>query len=120
MNQLSVEAIKKFNVNELKSELPKRCLAVQGKEEELFKRLTDSIQEDNSDKQVSISLIKDIFMNMFEEQNKNNTGNNEETRRKCYVINDKISSINQRLDKLTLDIHNNLTIINKVRSKKMI
>ena len=33
------------------------------------------------------------------------------------IINDKISSINQRLDKLKLDINNNLTIINKVRSK---
>ena len=28
-----------------------------------------------------------------------------------------ISSINQRLDKLTLDINNNLTIKNEVRSK---
>ena len=33
------------------------------------------------------------------------------------IINDKISSINQRLDKLTLDINNNLTIINEVRGK---
>ena len=33
------------------------------------------------------------------------------------LINDKISSINQRLDKLTLDINNNLRIINQVRNK---
>ena len=33
------------------------------------------------------------------------------------IINDKISSINQRLDKLTLDINNNLTTKNEVRSK---
>ena len=33
------------------------------------------------------------------------------------IINDKISSINQRLDKLTLDINNNLTIINELRGK---
>ena len=31
------------------------------------------------------------------------------------IINDKISSINQRLDELKLDINNNLTIINEVR-----
>ena len=43
MNQLSVEAIKNFNVNELQSELAKRGLAVQGKKEELFKRLTDAM-----------------------------------------------------------------------------
>ena len=35
----------------------------------------------------------------------------------ALIINDKISSINKRLDKLTLDINNNLTIKNEVRSK---
>ena len=33
------------------------------------------------------------------------------------IIHDKISSINQRLDKLTLDTNNNLTTINEGRSK---
>ena len=33
------------------------------------------------------------------------------------IIHDKISSINKRLDKLTLDTNNNLTTINEVRSK---
>ena len=61
MNQLPTEAIKKFNVNELKSELAKQGLAVQGKKEELFKRLTDAIQDDNSNKQLSTSLIKEFF-----------------------------------------------------------
>ena len=70
MNQLLVESIKKFNVNELKWKLAKRGLAVQEKEEQLFKRLTDGMQEDNSDKQLTITLIKAIFLNIFEEQNK--------------------------------------------------
>ena len=69
MNQLSVEMIKKINANELKSELMKRGLAVQGEKEELFKRLNDAIQEDNSDMHLSISLIKEIFLKMFQEQN---------------------------------------------------
>ena len=86
MSQLTVEAINKFNVNELKSELAKRGLAVQGKKEELFKRLTDAIQEANSDKQLSISLIKEIFLNMFQEQNQK-TVDAQETQRKCYVNN---------------------------------
>ena len=118
MNKLSVEAVKKFNVNELKSEIAKKSLAVQGKKEELFKRLTDAIQEDNSDKQLSISLIKEIFLNMFQEQNQKTLEilkKHEEN--VMSIINDKISSINQRLDKLTLDINNNLTIINEVRNK---
>ena len=63
-----MEAIKKINANELKSELVKRGLVVQG-EKELFKRLNDGIQEDNSDMHLSISLIKEIFWKMFQEQN---------------------------------------------------
>ena len=69
MNQLSVEAIKKFHAVELKSELAKQSLTVQGKKEELFKRLPDAIQEDNSEVQPSISSIKEIFLDMFQEQN---------------------------------------------------
>ena len=68
MNQPSVEAIKKFNLNELKSEFAKRGVAIHGKKEELFRRLNDAIQEDNSDKQLSISFIKEIFVSMFQEQ----------------------------------------------------
>ena len=86
MNKLSVEAVKKFNVNELKSEIAKKSLALQGKKEELFKRLTDAIQEDNSDKQLSISLIKETFLNVSRTRSKN-TINTEETRRKYYVNN---------------------------------
>ena len=117
MNQLSVEAIKKFNVNELKSELAKRGLAVQEKKGELFKRLTDAIQEVTVTS-LSISLIKEIFLNMFEEQNKKTLEIlKKHEQNVTSIINDKISNINQRLDKLTLDINNNLTTINKVRSK---
>ena len=36
------------------------------------------------------------------------------------IINDKVFSVNQRLEKLTLDINNKLPIINKVGSKNMI
>ena len=106
MNQPSVEAIKKFNLNELKSEFAKSGVAIQGKKEELFRRFNDAIQEDNSDKQLSISFIKEIFLSMFQEQNQKTLeilkkhGENVTS-----IVNDKIPSINQRLDKLTLDIN---------------
>ena len=67
---------------------------------------------------LSISLIKEIFLNMFEEQNKKTLEIlKKHEQNVTSIINDKISNINQRLDKLTLDINNNLTTINKVRSK---
>ena len=56
MNQLSMEPIKNFNVNELKSGLMKQGLAVPGKKEELFKRLTYAVQENIGDKQLSVNL----------------------------------------------------------------
>ena len=57
-------------------------------------------------------------MNMFEEKNKKTL----EVLKKhqenvTSIINEKISSINQRLDKLILNINNNLTVISEVRSK---
>ena len=117
MNEVSMEVIKKFNINELKSELTKRGLEEQGKKEVLSKRLITAIQEDN-DKQLSISLVKEICLNMFEEQNKKTVemlkAHEENV---TLIIDNKLSSINQRLDKLAFDINNNLTLINEIRSK---
>ena len=52
---------------------------------------------------------------MFEEEKEKNLKKHEEN--VTSVINGKISNINQRLGKLTLDINNNLIIMNEVRSK---
>ena len=117
MNELSMEVIKKFNINELKSELTKRWLEVQGKKEVLSKRLVTAIQEEN-DKQLSISRVKEIFLNVFEEQNKKMVemlkAHEENV---TSIINNKLSSTNQSLGKLAFDINNNLTLINEIRSK---
>ena len=117
MNELSMEVIKKFNINELKSELKKRGLEVQGKKEVLSKRWITAIQEDN-DKQLSIRLVKEIFLNMFEEQNKQMVEMlKAQEENVTSLIDNKLSSINQRLDKLAFDINNNLPLINEIRSK---
>lgn len=49
MSELTVAAIKKLKVAELKAELTKRGLAVKGKKDELAKRLIEAIEEDNQD-----------------------------------------------------------------------
>ena len=41
MSDITVDAIMKLNMTELKSELSKRGLSVNGKKEELSKRLTE-------------------------------------------------------------------------------
>lgn len=57
MIQISKEAIKEFNANELKSELAKQGLTGKGKKEVLVKCQT--IQEE-SDKSLSESLVKGL------------------------------------------------------------
>lgn len=57
MIQISKEAIKEFNANELKSELAKQGLTGKGKKEVLVKCQT--IQEE-SDKPLSESLVKGL------------------------------------------------------------
>ena len=55
---------------------------------------------------------------MFEEQNKKTLeGLKKHKENVLSIINEKISSINQRLDKLILNINNSLTVISEVRSK---
>ena len=93
-------------------------MTVPGKREELFKRLIDAIQEDNRGKQLSISFAKEFFLTMFTEQNVKTLEILKKHKENFIsIITDKVSSINQRLNKLTLDINSNLTITNNIRSK---
>ena len=43
MSEITVDAVKKFHVAELKSELSQRGLSVNGKKEGLLKRLTEAV-----------------------------------------------------------------------------
>ena len=43
MSEITVDAVKKLNMAELKSELSKHGLSVNGKQEKLLKRLTEAI-----------------------------------------------------------------------------
>ena len=61
---------KKIKCQWIKIRTHKTSFGSTGKKEKVLKRLTDAMQEDNSDKQSSISLIKEIFLNMLEEQKK--------------------------------------------------
>ena len=49
MSEIKVDALKKLNMAELKSELSKRGLSVNGEKEELLKRLTEEIREIHSE-----------------------------------------------------------------------
>ena len=85
MSEITVDAVKKLNMAELKSELSKRGLSVNGKNEELLKRLTEAIRELHSEsidnnklkepdtplnKDNLTGLIKEILKEEFAKQEK--------------------------------------------------
>ena len=81
MSEITATAIRKFNISELKAELTKRGLSINGKKDELSKRLIEVIggnsnQENNSDdddttlsnKENLRSLIKEVLNEEFTKQ----------------------------------------------------
>ena len=56
MSEITIDAAKKLNMAELKSELSKRGLSVNEKKEELLKRLTEAIREIHSESIVNNKL----------------------------------------------------------------
>ena len=86
MSEITVDAVKKFHVAELKLELSQHGLSVNGKKEELLKRLTEAVWEtysestDNSkvnesdrllNKENLTSSIKETLKEEFAKQGRN-------------------------------------------------
>ena len=119
MTELSNESIKNLNKNELKIELTNRGLGTQGTKEVLLNRLSKAIQDmdtrntesesrnkanemekntsNTSDASVSIELVKEIFTNMFKEQEE----------KLLNIVRNGISDPNMRLDRLTQETSDN-------------
>ena len=119
MTELSNASIKNLNKNELKIELTNRGLGTQGTKEVLLNRLLKAIQDMDtritesksrnkanemekitsniSDASVSIELVKEIFTNMFKEQEE----------KLLNIVRNGISDTNARLDRLTQEISDN-------------
>ena len=119
MTELSNASIKNLNKNELKIELTNRGLGIQGTKEVLLNRLLKAIQDMDTritesesrnranemekiasninDASVSIELAKEIFTNMFKEQEE----------KLLTIVRNGISNTNARLDRLTQEISDN-------------
>ena len=112
MSEITVDAVKKLNMAELKSELSKRGLSVNGKKEELLKRLTEAIREVHSEsidnkklnepdttlnKENLTGLIKEILKEEFAKQEKNISnlinGNFEITMKEIRKFQDEIKDL---------------------------
>ena len=86
MSEIKIDALKKLNMAELKSELSNRGLSLNGKKEEHLKRLTETIREMDSEsidnnklngpntplnKENLAGLIKEILKEKFAKQENN-------------------------------------------------
>ena len=78
MSALSQESIKHLTKSELKTELTKRGLPLNGRKEDLLKRLTETLNEESNKvdetekylQNISIEMIKELFTGMFKTQEK--------------------------------------------------
>ena len=117
MSDLSVQAIKTLNKNELKLELKNRGLDGQGKKEDLVNRLTKAIIEipSNPDKHecttesanISVELVKEIFTDMFLKQEQ----------KVLDIVQRGAADTNSRIDRLTQATTDNSTMLGALRKE---
>ena len=117
MSDLSVQAIKTLNKNELKLELKNRGLDGQGKKEDLVNRLTKAIIEipSNPDKHecttesanISVELVKEIFTDMFLKQEQ----------KILDIVQRGAADTNSRIDRLTQEIKDYNTRLDVLRKE---
>ena len=112
MSSSSQESIKHLTKSELKTELAKRRLPSNDRNDDLLKRLTETLNEqsnkvDETEKQlqnISIETIKEFFIEMFKAQ--------EETIRK--IVSSCNSDTIVRLDRLSEEIQDNNEMLEKL------
>ena len=117
MSDLSVQAIKTLNKNELKLELKNRGLDGQGKKEGLVNRLTKAIIEIPSNPErhecttesanISVELVKEIFTDMFLKQEQN----------VLDIVQRGAADTNSQIDWLTQEIKDNNTMLDVLRKE---
>ena len=116
MSALSQESIKHLIKSELKTEFIKRGLPLNGRKDELLKRLTETLNKESNKvdetekhlQNISIETIKELCIEMFKAQ--------EETIRKivCSCSSDTIV----RLDQLSEEIQDNNERLEKLNKKQ--
>ena len=105
MSALSQESIRHLTKSELKTQLTKRGLPLNGRKDDLLNRLTETLNEkinkvDETEKNlqnISIEMIKELFTDIFKAQ--------EETIRK--IVSSCNSDTTVRLDRLSEEIQDN-------------
>ena len=116
MSALSQESIKHLIKSELKTELTKRGLPLNGIKDDLLKRLTETLNEESNKveetenhlQNVSIETIKELFIEMFKAQEKTIrkivSSCNSDTIVRLDRLSEEIQDNNERLEKLNKEI----------------
>ena len=133
MSALSQESIKHLTKSELKTELTKRGLPLNGRKDDLLKRLTETLNEESNKvdetekhlQNISIETIKELFIEMFKAQEetirKIVSSCNSDTIVKLDRLSEEIQDNNERLEKLnkeTVDLQISFETSQEIFEKK--
>ena len=133
MSALSQESIKHLTKSELKTELTKRGLPLNGRKDDLLKRLTETLNEESNKvdetekhlQNISIEMIKELFTEMFKVQEeairKIVSSCNSDTIVRLDQLSEEIQDNNERLEKLnkkTVDLKISLETSQEIFKKK--
>ena len=133
MSALSQESIKHSTKSELKTELTKRGLPLNGRKDDLLKRLTETLNEESNKvdetekhlQNISIEMIKELFTEMFKAQEetirKIVSSCNSDTIVRLDRLSEEIQDNNERLEKLnkeTVDLKISLETSQEILEKK--
>ena len=133
MSALSQESIKHLTKSELKTELTKRGLPLNGRKDDLLKRLTETLNEESNKvdetekhlQNISIEMIKELFTEMFKAQEetirKIVSSCNSDTIVRLDRLSEEIQDNNERLEKLnkeTVDLKISLETSQEILEKK--
>ena len=126
MSALSQESIKHLTKSELKTELTKQGLPLNGRKDDLLKRLTETLNEEsNKVDDISIEMIKELFTEMFKAQEETITkilsSCNSDTIVRLGQLSEEIQDNNEKLEKLnkqTQDLKISLETFQEIFEKK--
>ena len=133
MSALSQESIKHLTKSELKTELTKQGLPLNGRKDDLLKRLTETLNEESNKvdetekhlQNISIEMIKELFTEMFKAQEETITkilsSCNSDTIVRLGQLSEEIQDNNEKLEKLnkqTQDLKISLETFQEIFEKK--
>ena len=117
MSALSQESIRHLTKSELKTELTKRGLPLNGRKDDLLNRLTEALNEESNKVDETEKHLQNILIEMIKELSTDIFKAPEETIRK--IVSSYNSDTTVRLDRLSEEIQDNNERLEKLNKERV-